>query len=214
MTRHKPTSSTAAAPIEYPDSLGLERLIFFSDAVFAIAITLLALEIRLPAHADVLTDDQLLALVAGIWPRYLAYFLSFMVVGVFWTSHHRKFRLIRRYDGRLLTLNLLVLMVIAFIPFPSSLISEFTSRIAVIAYDLVMILADLLMGALWWYASSHNWLTDPHLNEKQRRQEFIRPIASGAVFLLSIGIAFMDPTLAMFTWLLLFPVSFFNSRNS
>jgi len=76
---------------EHPD-LGLERLVFFSNAVFAIAITLLALDIRLPAGSEMFSDAQLLAALLGIWHKYLAYGISFFVIGTLWIGHHRKFR--------------------------------------------------------------------------------------------------------------------------
>lgn len=81
------------------DRLGLERLIFFSDAVFAIAITLLALEIRLPASQGTLTNDQLLQDLLALWPKYFSYVLSFLVIGGFWMGHHQKFRLILHEAG-------------------------------------------------------------------------------------------------------------------
>lgn len=87
--------------LDHSGELGLERLIFFSDAVFAIAIMLLALEIRLPASENLMDDAQLFAQLAGLWHRYLGYFISFMVIGIFWMAHYRKYRFIKRYDSRL-----------------------------------------------------------------------------------------------------------------
>jgi uncharacterized membrane protein len=83
--------------------LALERLVFFSDAVFAIAITILVLDIRLPAGADSASSRELFLLLAGLWQEYLAFFISFWVIGLCWISHHRKFLHIRRVDNQLLT---------------------------------------------------------------------------------------------------------------
>jgi len=187
------------------DPHGLERIVLFSDAVFAIAITLLALEIRLPESEHLLEDGELLAQLTEIWHVYLGFFISFMVIGVFWMAHHRKFRLIKRYDSRLMLLNLLMLMVIAFIPFPSSLISKYPGQTATIFYALTMIVGELLLGLIWWYASWNNRLTD--LDVKQRRRQFINPIATSLVFALSIGIALASPDLAKFSWFLILPVA-------
>jgi uncharacterized membrane protein len=145
------------------DQLGLERLIFFSDAVFAIAITLLALEIRLPAGAGSYDDVRLHAQLVGMWQEYLAFMISFLVIGTFWMAHHRKFKLIVRYDGRLMMLNLLLLMVIAFIPFPSSVLSSNPDRTATIFYALTMALAGFMLAAIWAYASWKNRLVDAAL---------------------------------------------------
>lgn len=208
-------SKTPHTPREAPDhanKLGLERLIFFSDAVFAIAITLLALEIRLPASEELISNAELSAQLVGLWHRYLGYFISFLVIGFFWMAHHRKYLFIKRYDNGLLILNLLILMGIAFIPFPSSVISEYPYRSATIFYALIMLLVALLYLVIWWYASWHNRLIDPGLDVKQRRREFITPLATAAVFLISIGIAYINADVAKFSWLLIVPVTLFLNR--
>jgi uncharacterized membrane protein len=189
--------------------LGLERLIFFSDAVFAIAITILVLDIRLPAGADSANDRQLLILLTGLWHRYLAYIISFLVIGLYWISHHRKFLLIKRFDNLLLSLNLLLLMVIAFIPFPTAVISENENLVATIFYALVMALAGLLLAILWWHAARNHNLIDPHLDRQQRWRETAGPLAAVAIFLLSIGIAFFDSGLTRICWTLVLPLSLF-----
>lgn len=204
MKKKQPVSSSAAEANSH-DPLEMERIVFFSDAVFAIAITLLALEIRLPESEHLLEDGELFAQLTEIWHIYLGFFISFMVIGVFWMAHHRKFRLIKRYDSRLMMLNLFMLMVIAFIPFPSSLISKYPGQTATIFYALTMILGELLLGLIWWYASWNNRLTD--LDVKQRRRQFINPIATSLIFALSIGIALASPDLAKFSWFLILPVA-------
>ncbi|MCB0155840.1 MAG: DUF1211 domain-containing protein, partial [Anaerolineae bacterium] len=182
------------------DHLGLERLIFFSDAVFAIAITLLALQIRLPLSQGEVTNAALLKSLLAIWPDYLAYTLSFLVIGVFWIGHHRKFRYIQRYDGNLLFLNLLLLMAIAFTPFPSSVLSEYGNRTATIFYALVMTVTGLLSASIWWYAAYHNRLIDPQMDVRRRHRETWPPLIVPAVFLLSIGLAFINDDLAKYSW--------------
>jgi TMEM175 potassium channel family protein len=194
--------------------LGLERLIFFSDAVFAIAITLLALEIRLPAGEKTYSDAELLSLLGGMWQHYLAYIISFMVIGIFWMSHHRKFQFIVKYDRILGLLNLLFLMIIAFIPFPSSVLSEYSGRYATIFYAFTMVLVSLAMTVLWWYASRHNRLIDPHMSVKQKRRQFLSPLITAAIFLLSIGIAFISPDLAKLSWWLILISSMLLTRDN
>jgi uncharacterized membrane protein len=199
--------------IDPHNQLGMERLLFFSDAVFAIAITLLVLEIRLPSAGETITDEQMLTALAGMGHKFLAYLISFLVIGVFWIGHHRKFRFIKRYDSTLLFLNLIMLMGIAFLPFPSSMISESPTRVATIFYALTLMVTSVFSLSIWWYASRHNRLIDYDLDAKQRRRQFINPIATSIIFLLSIGFAFLDVNLARFSWLLIFPVSFYVSRN-
>jgi uncharacterized membrane protein len=185
------------------DQLGLERLLFFSDAVFAIAITLLALELRLPSLEGSWTNDQLLQALLAIWPKYFSYALSFFVIGAFWMGHHRKFRFILRYDTNLILLNIFLLMWVAFIPFPTAIIGENENRTAVIFYALVMAIAGLLNVALWVYASHNNRLIEPGLTPQQRRRETIRALVVPCVFLLSMGLAFINPMIAIYSWILI-----------
>ena len=175
---------------------------FFSDAVFAIAITLLSIEIRLPDTDASLTNAELWQAILSIWPKYLAYVISFLVIGGFWISHHRRFRLIKRYDRRLILLNLLLLMAIAFVPFPTSLISDYGNRTATIFYAIVMILINAISVTIWWYASHNNRLIDPQLSRKERRNQMLVPLLIGGVFALSIGLAFIDDDLAKYSWVL------------
>ena len=213
MTRKKSSAGANEHDASAQDRLGLERLIFFSDAVFAIAATLLALEIRLPVDQEVMDHAQLLTALLSIWHEYLAYLISFLVIGLFWISHHRKFRFIKRYDHGLLVLNLWFLMTIAFIPFPTSVISEYGDRTGTIFYGLTMMLAGLALTAVWWHAAWHNRLLDPHVDARYRRRQFVGLFLTIAVFGLSIGIAFVDDDLAKFSWLLILPVSLAMGRT-
>ena len=206
----KPDPDSSSA---HHDQLGLERLVFFSDAVFAIAITLLVLEIRLPVTDGSITDSQMPSILAAMWHKYLAFGISFLVTGAFWIGHHRKFRNIIRYDTNLLFLNLLMLMGIAFLPFPSSVISEYPYRSVTILYALTLMLTSLVSVFIWVYAAHNNRLIDPKLDQKQRRRQLINPIVTSIIFLLSIGIAFFNVSLARLSWILIFPVSIYISRS-
>jgi uncharacterized membrane protein len=218
MTQRKkqlPTRTSETAPENiYQDQLGLERLIFFSDCVFGIAITLLVLDVKIPAGAEAFNNDQLLTTLLGIWHKYLAYLISFLVIGSFWISHHRKFRVIKRYDNGLLLINLLLLMMIGFIPFPTAVISENANRTATIFYAIIMVLNGILVSILWWHAARNNHLIDAHMTQHRRWREAVGPFATTTIFLLSIGIAFWDENLARLSWLLFLPASFIiNSRK-
>jgi uncharacterized membrane protein len=213
----EPKATAAREPKEdasAQDRLGLERLIFFSDAVFAIAITLLVLEIRLPSGAGSASDHLLLLLLAGLWHKYLAYFISFWVIGLSWISHHRKFLHIQRVDNQLLSLNLLMLMIIAFIPFPTAVMSENLNFAATGFYALIMILACLSGLIVWWYAARNHNLIDSHLDQHQIWREASVPLATIAIFVFSMGVAFFDTGLARICWVSVFPVSLFLRRKA
>jgi len=197
-----------------PNHLGLERLIFFSDAVFAIAITLLVLDIRLPPGTSGATSQQLLRALMSLWPEYLAFFISFWVIGLSWVSHHRKFLYIRRIDSSLLALNLLMLMLIAFVPFPTAVMSGSTTWTATAFYALTMILMCLSGLALWWYATHHRRLVDPHLGRAQIRRETVVPLATVVIFASSLVIAAVAPGLARIAWILIFPLAILLRRKA
>ena len=191
----------------YDDAPGLERLVFFSDAVFAIAITLLALDIRLPVDAAELNNRQLWVELLDIWPKYLSFIISFLVIGNFWIAHHHRFRAIVRYNTRLLLLNLLVLMSVAFIPFPTAILSESGNRTATIFYALSISMTGLLSALLWWYASQGNRLTAADYDSATARLNLFSILTTPAVFGLSTGLAFISPDLAKFSWILTAPAA-------
>lgn len=189
------------------DHLGLERLIFFSDAVFAIAITLLALEIRLPVGQELRTDGELLAALLSIWPRYLSYIVSFLVIGMYWMAHHQMFRMVARYDRRLLFLNLLLLLCIAFVPFPTAILGEYTGSVATIFYALSMVVTGLVSALLWWYASGErrHLLVAP-LTAAELQANRLRSLAAPTVFLVSIAITLWNDDAAKLSWIVLAPL--------
>ncbi len=190
---------------QFADEFGLERLVFFSDAVFAIAVTLLALEIRLPEDAGGLSNLQLFKSLIAIWPKYLSFVISFLVIGNFWIAHHHRYRYIQRYDTRLMLLNLFVLMSIAFIPFSTAVISENGNRTATIFYALSISATGFLSAFLWMYASWKNRLVKDTFNSELALRTLYSILSVPAVFLLSIGLAFINPDLAKFSWILIIP---------
>ncbi len=200
-TTHAIPAAPAMGIIE--DHMGLERLIFFSDAVFAIAITLLALEIRLPALEEPVTNEALLNALLVIWPKYLSYIISFLVIGLYWMSHHRMFRFIKRYDQRLIFLNLLLLMAVAFIPFPTSIIGESGNRTATIFYSLTMTVTGLLGSIIWLHANLGGRLVEHQLPPTEFRHVLFRVLIPPIIFLISIGIAYVNPSWAQYSWILI-----------
>jgi uncharacterized membrane protein len=128
------------------------RLVFFSDAVFAIAVTLLVLEIRPPEDTR-----HLLHGLAALWPSYLSYAISFLLIGQVWANHHVMFDHIRSADRTVLFLNTLLLMDIAFLPFAASVLAAafrtgHGQRTAVVFYGIVFEVAAMLFNVIWGYA--------------------------------------------------------------
>jgi uncharacterized membrane protein len=186
---------------------GTERLVMFSDAVIAIAITLLVLDIRLPELPAQADSTALAAALVSIMPKIAAYVLSFLVVGEFWYVHHLRFRYILRSDARLIWLNLVFLMTIGFVPFASSVLSEHPNAVAYALYDGTMACAALLSAALWGYAIVGDRLVAPGLDPGVRRRSLMGPLRVAAVFVLSGCLAQIDVRDARWAWLLLVPAA-------
>lgn len=180
------------------DVLALERLVFFSDAVFAIAITLLALDLRIP---DGLPPGQVGSHLIAMIPRVLTFVLSFFVIGLYWLAHHRIFRYIVRFDHRLLLLNLLLLLFIAVLPFPTRLLGSYGDTVVVtVVYSVNVAAVGLLQLALWHYASGGRRLIEPHFDHRKIRSETMRFAPAIALFVLSIGVGFISVNLARTLW--------------
>jgi uncharacterized membrane protein len=195
------------------ERLGFARLVTFSDGVFAIAVTLLVLDIHLPESVQQMNNEQLASALRSLGPQYMAYIISFLVIGLLWMTHHRKFRLIQHYDRRLLLLNMLLLMVVAFIPFPTSVISQTGNRTATIFYALTIAVTGLISLLISTYAATHRFLLAPEISPEQMRREILRGILPPLIFLCSIGLAFINEDLARFFWVLLAPASMLFHRS-
>lgn len=187
----------------------LERATFFSDAVFAIAMTLLVIELRLPEMRDAPLDAaEFDAALASLVPGYLTFLLSFVVVGMIWLSHHRKFTAIVRYDQGLLRLNLLMLLFVASLPLPTAILGEHGDQVgAVVVYALTIAGTGFALTALWLYAW-HRGLIADDVDEAVFRLMLVQSFPIPGFFLLSVPVALLaGPTAAQFSWLLAIPAS-------
>jgi len=194
------------------NKLAFDRLLFFSDAVFAIAITFLALDLRLPAGetGQHVADAALWRALGELWPKYLSFLVSFMVIGLYWQGHHRMFRLINRFDDRLVWINLLFLLCIVVIPFPTTVLGEHANApAAVILYAGVLALTGLLQAAIWRYATRRRRLVDTTLGADLYRHLVrvvsARMLVAPLVFLLSMALAHRSPACAEYSWILIAP---------
>ena len=179
------------------EGVGLGRLVAFTDGVFAIAITLLVLNLEVPNT----TNDKLPEELWDLGPQLLAYFLSFAVVGRFWLVHHRVFAAVRSIDATLLRLNLLYLALVVLIPFTSEVIGEYgDTSVGVMTYAAVMGLVALV-----------NWLMIRHVLRAGHVRDEERERAAGfagwwglqapVVFLASVPVALVHPYAAEVMWI-------------
>jgi uncharacterized membrane protein len=182
----------------------LERLVFFSDAVFAIAITLLVLPLT---EAD-LEDEHLASQLLALWPELLSFALSFLVVGTYWIAHHRMFDHIVRLDVRMLWINLVFLACIAFLPFPTAVLGRHgDTTAAVVLYAAAMSVTGFASAGLWLYASGRHRLIDPDLDPRLVRLLTLRALVVPTAFLPSIVVAFFSPPVAWVLWFIAYPIT-------
>jgi TMEM175 potassium channel family protein len=185
------------------ESIG--RILALSDGVFAIATTLLILEIAVPTTTS---DADLPKALLGLWPRYLAYVVSFVVIARFWVIHRLAFRLIGRDDGVLVWLNLLLLMFVAFLPFPTAVLGEHAgSPAAAVLYAISVVLASIASAAYWWYASGRGSLLRPDAGRARVRALRARSLSGPVFFALTLPIAVFAPYAAEIVWVLIIPVT-------
>jgi uncharacterized membrane protein len=189
------TPPAPAHPVQHGPS-ALARTEAFSDGVFAIVITLLILEIKVPDPHSIPAGQIAHELPHRLWELkavFIAYVLSFFIVGTFWVAHHNIFKLFRRTDRMFMWINLALLMCVAFIPFPTALIGEYVDQpIATVVYGLTVTACSVLLLALWTYATTNHRLVDPELSpaliKRVKGQMWLAP----PIYLAAIGLAYVN----------------------
>ena len=208
------TSSKKEPTYQTVPGFSIERLLLFSDAIFAFAITLLAIDIRVIQ----LPPDQIASglnnQIYGLLPKFISFILSFFIVGNYWISYHRTFHVIKRYNRALISLNLLFLMFIVLLPFPNDLIGKYpANEITVIIYALFLAATGISLCLLWVYASRKYRLIDETLHPDFIRRLTLRLLFSPFIFLISIPIALVSPLVSMITWFFGFPIAIYYERT-
>ena len=175
------------------------RVEAFSDGVLAIAITLLILEIRVP-HAE---EGGLASALAEQWPSYAAYAVSFAVIGIMWVNHHRIFHLVKAVDRPLLFINLLLLLFIAAIPFPTALLAEYLdvggrdSHIAAAVYSANATGCALAFNMMWRWIVRRGTLLHDHISVENLRKGTRRFTLGLIVYPIAIGVSFVSAPLTL-----------------
>jgi TMEM175 potassium channel family protein len=176
------------------------RLEAFSDGVFAIAITLLVIELHAPEVGE---GESLAHALLGEWPSYVAYLVSFLTIGVIWLNHHRVFTQVVQVDGPLLVLNLVVLLWTALIPFPTAVVAEFLgeggehARTAVALYSAVFVLLGLSFGGLFLWITRDDRLLHRLPPPEVVRAARLRFTVGNAVYVVALALSFVWPPLAL-----------------
>jgi len=189
-------------------NLERERLVFFCDAVVAIAITLLALNLKV-AHAG---PHFTFMDIANAWHTFAAFFLSFIIIAVFWVNHHRFFMHINAVDPRIMIYNVCWLLFIVLLPFSCSLISsDFFNKPAMFIYSWNVLLVTLFQNAIWDYATTHRGLLKDSATAAIKREYRVGCNIAIGNALFAIAVTFFTPLLA---FLVLFTRTFLFRRSA
>jgi uncharacterized membrane protein len=186
----------------------IEYAISFSDALFAFAITLMALTIEIPNFPSNITESEITEkLWELILPNIIHYIISFLVVGMYWIAYHRVFEYIKRVDTPLIWLNLIFLFFISLVAYFTGLLATYdTYRIVVIYFSIVLSAAGFTLCIIWWYATHNRQLVSKDMDSHLVRYFLIRSFVSPLIFLISIGISFIDVQGANYFWTVMIPV--------
>jgi uncharacterized membrane protein len=171
----------------------------FSDAVIAIAITLLVLEIRVP---EVGPHESLSHALWDLWPKYATFAVSFLTIGVMWVNHHALFERIGRIDRPLMFINLVLLMAVAFVPFPTAVLGDYVDdpnngHIAAALYGINMLLVGIGFLGMWQRLLNHPELRTPGFGDADVRQSIRRTLPGPVVYVVAIGVSFISAPAAL-----------------
>lgn len=187
-----------------------DRLIALSDGVFAIAMTLLVLDLHVDGGLDV---QAFRSALSDLLPGLGAYALSFAILAAFWRDHRRILQLAHQVDGLVVRLTLAGLGVVALLPFPTSMLANYGSQsLAVVIYAGTIAVIDVIHLALFLAFRRRPHLTHP-ISRRTARDVTADLGSSIVIFTATIPIAFLSPSAAMWSWLALIPVRFALSRG-
>jgi uncharacterized membrane protein len=187
-----------------PDfALSTHRIEALGDGVFAIAMTLLVLEIKVPALHGETVGAELPGALLALWPKFLCYVISFVTLGVYWVAHHLHFYTIKRADRMLLWINILFLMMVGLVPFTTALIGEYVDqRLPVIVYGVNMIVISLALQLHWSYATHNHRLVNPDVSPELIRTVTHVILLGPVIYLVAIGLSYVSTTISIAIYLL------------
>ena len=182
--------------------LNTERLLAFSDGVFAIAITLLILEIKIPKHEDLEHYGGLYNYLIHLWPNYLAYVVSFIVIGIYWSNHHWLFTFIHKTNHTFNLIHILFLMTICFLPFTTAILGDFildheTKNAAVTAYCIGLLFPVPTLILMIFYATRKTGLISKNLNKSFINRLFIKLFAGFIMQVIALLFSFEYPLVSI-----------------
>lgn len=200
--------------MSHETGLSKHRVAFLTDGIFAVVMTLLVLEISVPqissssssSHDAIDTatvGTELLNGLFDLWPKLLSFAISFIMLAIFWVSHHRLFHYIKHVNRPLMWINFIFLMATCFLPFSSSLLGEYSQQqISIFVFGANSIMIASLLYIQWWYATSHHdrLVADENLDPITKTTSRRRLLFGIIVYLIAIGISFVYIELCVFVF--------------
>ena len=186
----------------------------FSDGVFAIAITLLVLDIDVPASGF----EDLPRAILHEWPAYVGYVTSFLTIGGIWLAHHGVFRRLRYANGRVMRINLLLLMAVSFLPYPTRLAAEAirsadAERAAIVFYGTVLLICSALLGGLWGVVARDRDLLRPEVTDAEVNDLLLRTAPNIGLYLAATALGLLLPRVAAAGYLAIAVLSILRARG-
>ncbi len=181
------------------------RLLSLSDGVFAIAITLLVLSINLPPGSVGTTGTIPFTAIIRTWPDVFSYVISFLVIANFWVDHRHIFRYVDKHTSSVTWINILFLVTVAFLPFPTSLLGDYGGRFPVVFYAASMAITGVVEYWLWSHVTRNETVLVSSIDPRQVKFDRMQFLATPIVFAVSIPVAlFVTTSLAFVCWSSLF----------
>ena len=190
---------------ESTEGLSKHRVEALADAIFAFAMTLLVLDVKIPRIPQVAVDaGQLVPILLALWPKFVSYVTSFAVLGVFWVAHHGYFHFLKRTDRWLLWLNLLFLMLVVFVPFSTDLLGDYPrQRVAVMIYGCNVMALGLTLYLQWWYATTKHRLVGRDLEPWLIRKGTQRMLGGAVIYLAAVLLALINPFISLVVYVII-----------
>jgi uncharacterized membrane protein len=212
-----PPNGTGRSRWRYRRGHGVEfdRVAFFTDAVFAIAMTILIVSVEAPVlRSNVRDPATLLHKLGALYPQFFSFFLAFLLLARYWMAHHEFFSGLKSVDRRLIAINLTYLAFVAFLPFPTSLVGKYEQNpMSVVLFAVCLAIISGLETVA--FASAHH---RGHLRREMTPELYHHGVIQSStpvvLFVLSIPLAFFSPTLALLSWLLGMPIGIVVDRRA
>jgi uncharacterized membrane protein len=208
--------------MSHETGLNKKRVEFLTDGIFAVVMTLLVLEISVPqissSHdaidSDTATETELLHGLFDLWPKILIFGISFIILAIYWLAHHRQFYFIKHVNRPLIWINFMFLMAICLLPFSASILGEYSQQqISIFVFGANSIMIGSLLSIQWWYALSHySTLVHENLDPVVKTTSLRRLLLGIIVYLIAIGISFLDVQLAVYFFALILISAFMPNK--